>query len=162
MTTKIPEILPMMNWQWVYILEVSRQFGENTNLETEKFSRTPHVLKMAVSQKQQFLEHAVFQKTLRVPKSCSAQNVEILPKYQTGPEERYQRLLWPTQNPGKGITNSKINNNNNANETFRNSGTLPQPKRFLYQRPYRIEVARLFGKIWRPGALDVGFDLFPI
>ena len=42
------------------MLEVSRQFGENTNLEPEAFSRTPHVLKTAVSMKQQVLEHAVF------------------------------------------------------------------------------------------------------
>ena len=42
------------------ILEVSRQFGENTNLDPEAFSGTPHVLEIAVSQKQQFLEHAGF------------------------------------------------------------------------------------------------------
>ena len=26
---------------------------------------------------------------------------------------------------------------NNTNETYRNTGTLPRPKRFLYQSPYR-------------------------
>jgi hypothetical protein len=36
---------------------------------------------MGVSMNQQFVEHAVFQKTLRVPNSCSAKKVEILPKY---------------------------------------------------------------------------------
>ena len=42
------------------ILEVSRQFGENTNAEPQAFSRTPHVLNIAVSMKQHFLEHTVF------------------------------------------------------------------------------------------------------
>jgi hypothetical protein len=61
-------------------LEVSRQFGDNKHLEFEAFSRTHHVLKIAVSMEQHFLEHAVFHKTLRVPKSCSPLTVEIQSK----------------------------------------------------------------------------------
>ena len=61
-------------------LEVSRQFGDNKHLEFEAFSRTHHVLKIAASMEQQFLEHAVFHKTLRVPKSHSPLTVEIQSK----------------------------------------------------------------------------------
>ena len=42
------------------VLEVFRQLEENTTSEPEAFCGTQHVLKSAVPQKQQFLEHDVF------------------------------------------------------------------------------------------------------
>ena len=50
-----------------------KRFGKyvarSANMQPEAFSRPLHVIKTGVSMKQQFLEHAVFWKTPRVPNS---------------------------------------------------------------------------------------------
>ena len=45
---------------------------------------------------------------------------------------------------------------NNTNETYRNTGTLPRPKRFLYQSPYRKCVVAIWMAITFLNFLRIG------